>query len=278
MLTTANPEWDRQFRLWRQHSMSASDTTRHASRRVLAEEYTELGYNYRLTDLQAAIGRAQLERLPGLVAQRRAIADRYHEWLGAIPDLQLPCEPAWARSNWQSYCVRLPFGVNQLHVMQSMLDDGIATRRGVMCAHREPAFRREPWRAVAIDDPLSISEAISSDGLMLPLYADLTETDQRRVVDSLARCHPGGGQSAMSLDTELPAPGEAPSPISDDAIRETVLGAMRSANLGRSASAQLVVSADAPFFGPASPLDSLGWSRCCSTSKRRCRALAARSC
>lgn len=62
----------------------------------------------------------------------------------------------------------------------------------------------------------------------------------------------------MSLDTELPAPGEAPSPISDDVIRETVLGAMRSANLGRSASAQLVVSADAPFFGPASPLDSLG--------------------
>src|SRR3954453_11823860 len=186
MLTTTNPEWDRQFRLWRQHSMSASDTTRHASRRVLAEEYTELGYNYRLTDLQAAIGRAQLERLPGLIAQRRAIADRYHEWLRAIADLQLPCEPPWARSNWQSYCVRLPFGVDQLHVMQSMLDDGIATRRGVMCAHREPAYRREPWRAAATADPLSVSEAISSDGLMLPLYADLTETDQRRVVDSLA--------------------------------------------------------------------------------------------
>jgi dTDP-4-amino-4,6-dideoxygalactose transaminase len=71
--------------------------------------------------------------------------------------------------------------------MQSMLDDGIATRRGVMCAHREPAYRREPWRAAASTaDPLSVSEAISSDGLMLPLYADLTETDQRRVVDSLA--------------------------------------------------------------------------------------------
>jgi perosamine synthetase len=186
MLTTANPEFDRQFRLWRQHSMSASDTVRHASRRVVAEEYTELGYNYRLTDLQAAIGRAQLDRLPGLVAQRRAIAGRYHEWLRAIPDLQLPCEPPWARSNWQSYCVRLPFGIDQLHVMQSMLDDGIATRRGVMCAHREPAYRREPWRTGSTPDALSVSEEISSDGLMLPLYADLTETDQRRVVDSLA--------------------------------------------------------------------------------------------
>ena len=185
MITTAHADWDRRFRLWRQHAMSASDAARHASRRVVAEEYTELGYNYRLTDLQAAIGRVQLERLPAMVARRRTVAQRYHEWLGAIPDLQLPCEPAWARSNWQSYCVRLPIGADQMRVMQSMLDDGIATRRGVMCAHREPAYRHEPWRAAPTEEPLAISEAISSDGLILPLFGDLTIDDQRRVVDSL---------------------------------------------------------------------------------------------
>src|SRR5918996_3492545 len=71
MLTTANPDWDRQFRLWRQHAMSVSDTARHGSREVVFEAYTELGYNYRLTDVQAAIGREQLKRLPALVARRR---------------------------------------------------------------------------------------------------------------------------------------------------------------------------------------------------------------
>jgi perosamine synthetase len=187
MLTTSNPEWDRQFRLWRQHSMSASDTARHASRRVVAEEYTELGFNYRLTDLQAAIGRVQLERLPAMVAARRAIALRYDELLRAIPDLQLPGEPSWARSNWQSYCVRLPFGADQMRVMQSMLDDGISTRRGVMCAHREPAYQREPWRTVSTANPLAVSEEISADGLILPLYGDITPEDQCRVAASLGR-------------------------------------------------------------------------------------------
>lgn len=187
MLTTSNADWDRRFRLWRQHSMSASDTMRHASRRVVAEEYTEIGFNYRLTDLQAAIGRVQLERLPEMVARRRAIARRYDESLRAIRGLQLPCEPPWARSNWQSYCVRLPRGVDQMRVMQSMLDDGVATRRGVMCAHSEPAYRYEPWRSDGSADALAHSEAIHATGLMLPLYVDLTDEDQACVAASLGR-------------------------------------------------------------------------------------------
>jgi perosamine synthetase len=185
MLTTSHPEWDRRFRLWRQHSMSVPDTTRHASQRVVFEEYSEIGFNYRLTDLQAAIGRVQLQRLPGMVARRRELAHRYDELLAGIPDLQLPSEPAWARSNWQSYCVRLPAGCDQARVMQSMLDEGISTRRGVMSAHREPAYQHEPWRAEH-RNALAISEEISDDGLMLPLYGDMTEDDQSRVASGLA--------------------------------------------------------------------------------------------
>jgi len=186
MLTTTHPEWDRQFRLWRQHSMSVPDTARHASQRVVFEEYSEIGFNYRLTDLQAAIGRVQLQRLPGMVARRRDLARRYHELLAAIPDLQLPSEPSWARSNWQSYCVRLPAGCDQARVMQSMLDEGISTRRGVMSAHREPAYQHEPWRAEH-RGALAISEEISDDGLMLPLFGDMTDDDQARVASVLAR-------------------------------------------------------------------------------------------
>jgi perosamine synthetase len=186
MLTTSDAEYDRQFRMWRQHSMSVPDTTRHASRKVVFEEYNELGFNYRLTDLQAAIGRVQLQRLPELVARRRELACRYHELLAAIPDLQLPVEPIWARSNWQSYCVRLPAGCDQARVMQTMLDEGISTRRGVMSAHREPAYQREAWRAEH-RNALVNSEEISDDGLILPLYGDMTDQDQVRVATVLAR-------------------------------------------------------------------------------------------
>ncbi len=195
MLTTNLPELDKQFRLWRQHSMTVADTARHSARTVVFEEYSELGFNYRMTDLQAAVGREQLIRLPGMVAERRRLARRYSEVLSGIAGLQLPYEPPWARSNWQSYCVRLPAGRDQRRVMQSMLDAGIATRRGVMCAHREPAFRLEPWRCRGVsgvvegsDDCTTLfeSEAITDHGLILPLFVGMTDDDQGRVVAALA--------------------------------------------------------------------------------------------
>jgi len=196
MLTTSVPEWDRQFRLWRQHSMSVPDTARHQAKSVVFEQYTELGFNYRLTDLQAAVGREQLIRLPSMVAERRQLARQYNEVLSGLDGLQLPHEPAWGRSNWQSYCVRLPAGRDQLHVMQSMLDAGISTRRGVMSTHREPAYQIEPWRCagpegVADGRPgpcaaLAQGEAVTAHGLILPLYVGMTRDDQARVVEALA--------------------------------------------------------------------------------------------
>ena len=108
MLTTSDPELDRKFRLLRQHGMSVPDTVRHGSPRVIFEDYLTVGFNYRMTDIQAAVGRKQLTKLSEIVARRRALAARYAELLGNIEGLSLPFEPEWARSNWQSYCVRLP--------------------------------------------------------------------------------------------------------------------------------------------------------------------------
>src|SRR5205807_5761474 len=99
MLTTADPDWNQRFRLLRHHAMSVPDTVRHGSPQVIFESYPELGYNYRMTDIQAAVGREQLKRLPDLVARRRELADRYRRMLAEIPRLELPFEPEWARSN-----------------------------------------------------------------------------------------------------------------------------------------------------------------------------------
>ncbi|MCA1453699.1 DegT/DnrJ/EryC1/StrS family aminotransferase [Bradyrhizobium sp. BRP22] len=180
MLTTSDAEIDRNLRLWRQHGMNVPDTVRHRSPQVIFENYVFVGFNYRMTDVQAAVGRKQLERLPELFARRRAIASRYGELLGNLEGLILPFEPEWARSNWQSYCVRLPDRVDQKTVMQNLLDQGIATRRGIMCSHRETPYSNDARR-----HDLRQSELAQDHSILLPIYAQMTEEDQVRVADAL---------------------------------------------------------------------------------------------
>ena len=180
MLTTNDAKHDAFFRLLRQHGMSVNDRERHSSRSVVFEEHSVVGYNYRMTDIQAAVGREQLKRLPQIVADRRRIAARYAERLAGIRGLQLPVEPSWARSNWQSYSVRLPEGLDQRETMQRLLDQGIATRRGIMNAHREAPYRR------ADRAPLPESERAQDRNLVLPLFPQLTEEEQDYVCTALA--------------------------------------------------------------------------------------------
>ena len=195
MITTSNPEWDKQFRLWRQHSMSVPDTVRHGSKEVIFESYPMLGYNYRMTDIQAAVGREQLKRLPEIVERRRLLAERYHHLLADIPEIKIPAEPSWARSNWQSYAVRLSKECGQKQVMQAMLDSGVGTRRGIMCAHREPAYRTEAWTCGAAKQTcqceagncalLVESEQAQDNATLLPLFHQMTESEQGFVAQEL---------------------------------------------------------------------------------------------
>ena len=193
MLTTSDAAIDRKFRLWRQHGMTVPDMVRHSSRQVVFESYPELGFNYRLTDIQAAIGREQLKRLPEAIARRRQLASGYRQLLGDIPGLVLPTEPDWARTNWQSYCVRLPANTDQRRVMQTMLDEGIATRRGIMCSHLEPAYSDPTtWRCAKVEckpsgncPNLAESERAQREGVILPLFSQMTEEQLSQVASAL---------------------------------------------------------------------------------------------
>lgn len=182
MITTRRADWDGRFRLWRHQGMDVPDTVRHAAAHVTTEAYPMLGFNYRMTDIQAAVGREQLTRLPALIARRRVLAARYTERLSRLPFVRTPEEPAFARSNWQTYCVLLDGALDQAAVMQHMLDAGIATRRGVMCAHREEAYPAGTWRE---GSNLAVGERIQDRGVALPLFHDLTEADQDAVVAAL---------------------------------------------------------------------------------------------
>lgn len=181
VLTTRDRALDARFRLLRQHGMSVPDTVRHGSPQVIFESYETEAFNYRLTDIQAAVGIEQLRRLPEIVGRRRALAERYHHRLAAeVPEIAPPVEPNRARTNWQSYAVRLPDGADQRGVMQAMLDRGIATRRGIMCIHRETPY------AGTARFPLPVSEAAQDRTILLPLYPQMTEAEQDDVVAGLA--------------------------------------------------------------------------------------------
>ncbi|HVN85469.1 MAG TPA: DegT/DnrJ/EryC1/StrS family aminotransferase [Candidatus Binatia bacterium] len=179
MITTANSQWDARCRLLRQHGMSVPDTVRHGANQIIFESHVALGYNYRMTDIQAAVGREQLQRLPEIIRTRRQLAECYRALLSDIAGLGLPVEPSWARSNWQSYCVRLPEHCDQRTVMQRILDDGVATRRGVMCSHREPVYHGRHH--------LPHSEAAQDRCIILPLYPQMTPQEQEQVADALRR-------------------------------------------------------------------------------------------
>jgi dTDP-4-amino-4,6-dideoxygalactose transaminase len=181
MLTTADADLDRRFRLLRQHAMSVSDTARHSAQRVVFEEYPEVGFNYRMTDIQAAMGRVQLRRLPDLLSRRVELANRYTRALHAIPGLRPPDVPERMRPNFQSYAVRVtpPYPLGRDALMQALLEQGVSTRRGIMNAHQEGAYSDLP--------PLRLhqSETARDTVLLLPLYHSLTAAEQDHVIDQL---------------------------------------------------------------------------------------------
>jgi dTDP-4-amino-4,6-dideoxygalactose transaminase len=185
MLTTRSAEIDARLRLLRQHGMTVPDRVRHQAASVVFEEYRLVGFNYRLTDIQAAIGREQLTRLPAIVSRRRELAARYTSALQDVNGIVAPREPDWARTNWQSYAVRLDAVLDQKTIMQRLLDEGISTRRGVMNAHAEAAYPAGSWRTTA--DGLARSEEALRTSIVLPLYHDMTVDDQDRVIATLAR-------------------------------------------------------------------------------------------
>jgi perosamine synthetase len=198
MITCRDVATAEMLRLMRNHGMTAPAAERHRMASVTFEDYARPGSNFRLSDVAAAIGRVQLRRLSDIVSRRRALAARYAQRLAAVatPLAEPITEPIWARSNWQSYPVRLAERLDQRTVMQRMRDDGVATRRGIMCAHLEPAWPKADWvcaagRGCACGgqhcDALINSERGRDRHILLPLFTALTEDEQDRVVAALQR-------------------------------------------------------------------------------------------
>jgi perosamine synthetase len=183
MLTTDNPEWAVRLRRLREHGMNVSAAERHASDKPILEAYLETGWNFRMTDIQAAVGLVQLGRLDGLVAQRRDLAARYLELLAEIPGLVPVRDPSYGQTNFQSLWVLLTdeYGTSRDDLLAALAAEGISARRGIMAAHLEPAY------AGTRPGPLPVTERLTRHTLILPLHHRLTEDDQDRVVAVIAK-------------------------------------------------------------------------------------------
>lgn len=182
IITSRSEQWDQRLRRLRHHGMDLSDVKRHQSKAFVQERYIEPGYNYRLTDLQAAVGREQLKRLDEFLNARNVQAQYYFDRLRNLPFVETPHLPKWARANWQSYCVRLAEGRPSAPIVANLWERGIFAKTGVMCAHREPAYRMGAWKA---GSSLQVSETAQDTCLLLPLYPGLSEPEQESVVTAL---------------------------------------------------------------------------------------------
>jgi dTDP-4-amino-4,6-dideoxygalactose transaminase len=185
MLTIRNPAWADRARKLREHAMSVSANDRHASVLAPAEEYGEIGFNYRMTDMQAAVGIVQLDRLGEAVSRRRAIAAAYRKALADVEGLRFSQDPLYGTSNFQSFWVEvLPeFAVGREELLERLARDGISARRGIMAAHRQPAYAGRDTGGA----DLSVTERLTDHTLILPIYHQLTLDEQSRVIQSILK-------------------------------------------------------------------------------------------
>ncbi|WP_142057293.1 DegT/DnrJ/EryC1/StrS aminotransferase family protein [Pseudarthrobacter sp. B4EP4b] len=183
MLTTNRADWAARARALREHSMSVSAADRHGSVLAPPEVYLEVGFNYRMTDLQAAVGIVQLGRLPEVVQRRRDIAARYVAGLAGLRGLRLVSDPPYGTSNFQSLWVEvLPgFGTTREGLLARLAEAGISARRGIMAAHRQPAYR---WRDTG-NSLLEHTERLNDRTLILPVFHELDDESLSRIISTI---------------------------------------------------------------------------------------------
>jgi dTDP-4-amino-4,6-dideoxygalactose transaminase len=158
--------------------MNVGAALRHASREPVIEKYLEVGFNYRMTDFQAAIGLVQFGKLDRMISRRRALAQRYQELLADIPGLVTIRDPEYGMTNYQFFWVLLPpgFPVSRDEMLTELANAGVSARRGIMAAHLEPAYGDYQGAS------LPVTEQMSRDSLILPLFHEMTEGEQDHVV------------------------------------------------------------------------------------------------
>ena len=192
MMMTASQEQADRARVLRAAGASVSDLVRHQAKGVLQQAYYEVGHNYRLTDIQAAIGLVQLKRLPEMLRRRAGQAEYYKQRLAELDEVSTPHVPSDRTHCYSSYCIKILRSARRSRdeVVESMAAKGVSCRRGIPPLYAEPYFR-----PLFPDLVLPVSEEVAQTTMFLPIFPGLSQGDQDRVVEalkeSLVRPRPG---------------------------------------------------------------------------------------
>lgn len=188
MVTTRNPQLAERMMCLRNHGASISEEQRHnGPKPYILPEFAELGFNYRMTDMQGAIGCVQLNKLKQLVEQRNQMAEFYRQQLRGISGLSLPQFPQHGGHSWQAFVTVIDPNVAKISrndLMEQLQEQGIATRPGTHAVHML-AFYKQRY-SIAIED-FPVAAMLNEQSLAIPLHNQMTEDDLNFVVSELHR-------------------------------------------------------------------------------------------
>ena len=177
MVVTNDSDFAEIARQIRSTGASISDLTRHRAKGTLVQKYERIGYNYRMTDIHAAIGLAQLRKISMILSERSGQAEYYNNQLADIKEISTPYVPDYARHAWSSYLIKITaLNLSRDDVLRFMSDNGVSCRIGIQPLHLEPFFRGTTHCV------LPETENAAKNTMFLPIYPGMPQSDQDRII------------------------------------------------------------------------------------------------
>lgn len=182
MILTNNKTWADSLKILRHHGMATSDVYRHKATKIIFEKYPVVGYNFRMSDLLAAVGVEQMKKLPMILRKRAQLAKRYHNSFLKSKNVIAPFVPEKYTHSFQSYVIRLRENnkINRNQLMQKLLDCGVSTRIGIMAAHLE-----KPYRLMYPKLSLPETEKANKETIAIPIYLSMTKQEQDYIIKKI---------------------------------------------------------------------------------------------
>jgi dTDP-4-amino-4,6-dideoxygalactose transaminase len=174
----ASPRADLIARARKLHTYgTAPAITREGEVTLPVPSFDELGYNYRLSDIQAAVMRVQVRRLPDLLAARQRVADGYKQLLGDLEQIELPTALADRTHPWQSYVITTSSEIDRGSVAMALREAGVGCNFGTYASHVQPLYGSQR--------PLPVSADLFSRHIAIPMHANLTDDDVAYVAETV---------------------------------------------------------------------------------------------
>jgi perosamine synthetase len=181
VITTNNDKINKRLKTLRNHAFSET--------RFIHEQ---VGFNYRMTNLQAAIALAQLEQIEDFIKARRQNAFKYQKLLADVPGITFPAEKEWAKNVYWMFGILInkeEFGTSKEVLMKDLYEMGVETRSFFYGMNQQPAFNKEPYKISNNKENFHVSRMLSKRGLYLPSSSDLKEKEIIKIVNSIKRIH-----------------------------------------------------------------------------------------